>query len=93
MNLPLMTLIDTSRTERRGNRRGTREIFEAWSADGVWHYHRGEETGTSWHLTHLPTGRQLDYVASTLTSARKATASGWAIAELDRRDVRRGVSA
>lgn len=90
-----MTLLDTSRTVRRTNRQtGGMQIWEAYSlanADGVteWHYHRGEEPGTHWHLTHLPTGRMLNYAATSLPSARRFTESGAALAELNARAARR----
>jgi hypothetical protein len=80
-----MTLLDPTKTVRRANRRGQLQVWEATSADGKWLYLRGDETGTPWHLEHLPTGRVVLFAAATLTGARRCTASGWALAELDRR--------
>lgn len=81
-----MTPLDTARTVRRRNlRNGRQEIWGAHSADGQWAYERGEESGTPWHIHHVPTSRCIEYAAGSLKSARLATASGWATRQLDRR--------
>jgi hypothetical protein len=64
------------------NLRGQMEIWEAVSADDVWTYQRLEIPGTPWEVTHVPTGRS--YWVGSLPKARAATASGHALAYLDR---------
>ena len=68
-------------TRHRNLRNGRQEIWEAVSTDGVWAYRRTEEAGTPWEVQHVPTGRWLLY--GSLPKARRATADGSALAELD----------
>lgn len=57
---------------------------EKTSADGLWHYQRLELPGTPWAVTHIESGRWL--LLPNLRAARALTASGWVLAELDRRE-------
>lgn len=65
-------------------RTGRPEIRTCTSTDGQWCYTRVEDRGTTWDVLHVPTGRVLSYEPS-LPLARSGTASGWILAELDRR--------
>ncbi len=64
-------------------RSGRMEIVSVRSADGVWLYERQEDVGTSWIVTHIPTGRSLDFEPS-LRLARIGTLTGWTLRQLDR---------
>lgn len=79
-----MTALDPTKTIRYRGRTGRPEIREAVSADGVWTYIRLEERGTPWDVEHNPTGRVLRYAATSLPSARRSTADGSILADLDR---------
>lgn len=81
-----MTELDPSATVSSYSLRSRRiEVWQAASTDGVWLYHREEDTGTTWTVLHLPTGRVLPGEVS-LPMARRGTADGWTLAELDRRE-------
>jgi hypothetical protein len=64
-------------------RSGRLEAWEAVSRDGVWAYARLEISGTPWETRHLPTDTAGDW-HGTLTAARAATASGSALAYVER---------
>jgi hypothetical protein len=60
--------------------------LETWSAasrDGIWKYERIEDTGTPWAVIHVPTNTEGDWYGS-LPKARAATASGEALAYVER---------
>lgn len=66
-------------------RSGRLEAWEAVSRDGVWRYDRLEGVpGTPWLVVHLPTGTEGNW-HGTLTAARRATADGSALADIERR--------
>lgn len=70
------TPLDPARTERSLNlRNGRREQWGATSLDGRFHYGRGEEVGTWWRVTYLPTGHVYGDLFPTLLGARRWTAS------------------
>lgn len=64
-------------------RTGHAEIRACRSLDGVWLYARHEDTGTTWTVTHLPTGRTLDLAATSLPQARRDTFDGTTLRLLD----------
>lgn len=81
---PRRTLTPVTVTSRFPSFNGGR--VEAWSAvstDGLWKYERIEDTGTPWEPTHVPTGIRTDWYG-TLGAARAATASGEAMACVER---------
>lgn len=47
-------------------------------SDGQWEYERQDDTGSTWTVTHVPTGRHTDFWPS-LTYCREMTASGAAL--------------
>lgn len=73
-----MTKIDRSTLVRRRDPHTNRlEAYEARSACGRWHYRR--DVDARWVVTHIPTGRQVDFPS--LVKARRATAYGDAVAQ------------
>lgn len=84
-----LTDIDPATIACWGNcRTGRAEIRNCRSVDGVWAYTRHEDAGTTWTVTHLPTGRTLPGAPS-LPTARLWTADGWALRQLDRAEAER----
>jgi hypothetical protein len=70
-----MTRIDRTTTVRRRNlRTGRPELWQAYSADGIWAYLREESPGTPWIVPHIATDRWV--MATSLPKARRLTA--WA---------------
>jgi hypothetical protein len=59
-------------------RSGRLEAWSAESTDGVWKYERIEDVGTPWEATHVPTGKPVPLMFSSLPNARAATADGTA---------------
>jgi hypothetical protein len=52
------------------------EAWAAYSADGLWEYHRVDDgTLSPWRVVYVPTGQSLE-VAGNLTDARERTAAG-----------------
>jgi hypothetical protein len=64
-------------------RSGRLEAWEARSDDGVWLYRRLEISGTPWSVVHVPSAIEANW-HGTLTAAREATASGSALAAVER---------
>jgi len=58
------------------------ECWHATSIDGLWSYERVEDEGTTWYVTHNPSGYTGDQPYGTLTSARRATHSGAALVQM-----------
>lgn len=84
------TQLDRKRTVRRTNlKTRRREIWAAYSKDGIWAYGRGEERGTPWFIRHIPTDRILDHPIGSLEQAQRDTASGWALRQLDKQTAER----
>lgn len=63
----------------RSPRTGRMEIWGARSEDGTYAYQRIEDTGTDWTVEHVPTATDCG-LWSSLPNARRATASGEALA-------------
>lgn len=81
---PRRVLTPVTITSRYPSFSGRRmENWSAVSADGLWKYERIEDTGTPWEAVHVPTGISTDWYG-TLTAAREATASGTALASVER---------
>lgn len=81
--LLIPTPLDAARTEHVTNRRTQRaEIWRAYSADGTWIYQHEEDTGSSWSVLHIPTGRAW-HGETSLIAARRGTASGWILHRLN----------
>lgn len=79
---PMTPVTKTMRTTFIGDPASGRTRRECWGAkstDGVWQYERMEDEGTTWYVTHLPTGYCGDTPYGTLASARRATRSGTAL--------------
>lgn len=69
-------------TERWPTPSGRMQTWAAESKDGIWTYIRLDIPGTPWEVKHIPTGRS--YWVGSLPEARANTASGRALAYLDR---------
>lgn len=75
----LAPIIKTMRTTYIGgpdSGRTRNECWEARSTDGTWGFERIEDVGTSWRVTHLPSGYTCDTPYHSLTSARRAVQRG-----------------
>lgn len=66
------------RVRNRNLRNGQMETWEAFTADGEWHFERIEDVGTPWVIYHRPSGIEVREFFGTLKACRKAVASGWA---------------
>lgn len=78
---PMTPVIKIKRTAFIGSPDSGRTRSECWGAkstDDMWEYERIEDDGTSWYVTHLPTGYTCDQPYGSLTSARRATHDGTA---------------
>jgi hypothetical protein len=81
---PRRTLTPVTITRRYPSfRSGRIENWEAISADGTWVYRRMEISGTPWTVEHVPSEVEAGWYGS-LPAAREATASGSAMASVER---------
>ena len=79
-----MTALSPSATRKvRDRSTGRLTTFLAESADGVWTYIREDDAQTTWTVRHNPTNRTLEREPN-LAVARRGTASGYTLNELDR---------
>lgn len=85
---PALAELDRSSIQRRRNPGARRdEIRAARTADGIWDIVREEDEGTTWTVTHRPSGRDVPCYPS-LRRARIAIASGEALREAEKRRAR-----